>query len=242
MGPLSGSVEDYAQGYLAGHVAGASRDFERSGMKGRDYEYATTDGATRYRLLLLADPPRVYGLYAQGPAASWEAQRPGIDAMALSLTLERPALYPVSRHEAFGFSLGIPPSWRETRRFASKDTLLLQFASPALAMDRGRQVVHAALTVTVEPAPVPGDVQAYYDATLKKLGDAFKVVSHEPWKAGGGYVDVMVVESAMSESRVKRFFAVRGNRGYSLSFESREDVFPRAQRWADFIASTFGAQ
>ena len=41
------------------------------------------------RLALLADPPRVYGLYAQSPAASWESERPALDAIAASLSLER---------------------------------------------------------------------------------------------------------------------------------------------------------
>lgn len=241
VGPLSGSLEEYAQGYLAGSQTPAVREIERNGFKGREYEYASADGTTRYRLLLISDPPRVYGLYSQGPAPGWDAQRSVLDAIGASLTMERPPLYPVTRDEAFGFSLGVPSSWRETRRFASKNTLLLQFASPPLAMDRGLQTVQASLTVTVEPAPETDDVEAYYDATLKKLGDAFKVVSHEPWKTGGGFVDVMLVESAMSESRIKRYFAVRGDRAYSLSFESREDVFPRFHRWADFIASTFVA-
>ena len=161
--------------------------------------------------------------------------------MAESLTLERPKLYPVTQDDSFGFAIGVPTSWRETRRFASKQTLLLQFTSPAFAMDRGRQGVHASLSLTVEPAPRKDDVEAYYDATLRKLGEAFKVVAHDPWRTGGGYVDVMAVESAVSESRIKRFFAVRGERAFSLVFESREDVFPRVHRWADFIAATFSA-
>lgn len=240
VGPLPGTLDEYAQSYLEGNQAPlASREFEKDGARGKDVEYLSGDGSMRYRLFLVADPPRVYGLYAQSPASSWESQRGVLDALVASLTLERPARYPVIRDESFGFSLGIPPSWRETRRFASKDTLLLQFATPALAMDRGRQAVRASLTVSVEPAPEPDDVQAYYDATLKRLGDAFKVASHDPWKAGNGFVDVMLVESAMSESRIKRYFAVRGARAYSLSFESREDVFPRFHRWADYIASTF---
>lgn len=243
VGPLEGSLDEYAQGYLAGNQAPlAARDFERGGFAGRELEYLSGDGTMRYRLALLADPPRVYGLYAQSPAPSWESQRAVLDAIVESLALERPARYPVVRDDAFAFSLGVPASWRETRRFASKSTLMLQFTSPALAMDRGEQAVHASLTLTVEPAPEPDDVAAYYDETLKKLGDAFKVASHEPWQAGNGFVDVMLVESAMSESRIKRFFAVRGGRAYSLSFESREDVFPRFHRWADYIASTFSAR
>ncbi|HET7295386.1 MAG TPA: hypothetical protein VFM88_23415 [Vicinamibacteria bacterium] len=241
MGPLPGTLEEYAQGYLTGNAAATERAVERSGAKGREYEYASADGKTRYRLLLVADPPRVYGLYAQGPAATWEAQRGTLEAIAESLSLERPKLYPVTKDERFAFAIAVPASWRETRRFASRETLMLQYASPALAMDRGNQRVHAALTVTVEPAPEKDDLEAYYDATLRKLGDAFQVVAHDPWRAGGGYVDVMAVESAVSESRIKRFFAVRGERGFSLVFESREDVFPRFHRWADFIAATFQA-
>jgi hypothetical protein len=242
VGPLAGSLEDYAQGYLEGNQPPvAARELQRDGFAGREVEYLSGDGSMRYRLLLLADPPRVYGVYAQSPAASWPEQRRALDAIAESLTLERPARYPTTRDEAFGFSIGVPASWRETRRFASRDTLMLQFTSPALAMDRGQQAVHASFTLSVEPAPERDDVTAYYDATLKKLGDAFRVVSHEPWKAGQGFVDVMLVESAMSESRVKRYFAVKGEHAYSLSFESREDVFPRFHRWADYVASTFVA-
>jgi hypothetical protein len=241
VGPLPGAPDEYAQGYLAGNAAMTSRDVERGGAKGREYEYASADGQTRYLLLLLADPPRVYGLYAQGPAASWEAQRKSVAAVAESLTLERPKLYPVMRDDAFGFALGVPASWRQTRRFSSRETLLLQYASPAVAMDRGQQSVHASLTLIVEPTSASDELDSYYDATLKKLGEAFRVVSHDPWRGGGGWVDVMAVESAVSESRIKRFFAVRGPRGYSLVFESREDVFPRVHRWADFIAATFSA-
>jgi hypothetical protein len=39
-------------------------------------------------------------------------------------------------------------------------------------------------------------------------------------------------------SYIKRYYFADGGRGCSLSFEAREDVFPRAARWADYIAST----
>ena len=42
----------------------------------------------------------------------------------------------------------------------------------------------------------------------------------------------------MAVSFVKRYYFAEGGRGCSLSFEAREDVFPRASRWADYIAST----
>jgi len=54
---------------------------------------------------------------------------------------------------------------------------------------------------------------------------------------------VMRTETPVAVSFVKRFYFAEAGRGCSLTFEAREDVFPRASRWADFIASTlrFGA-
>jgi hypothetical protein len=48
----------------------------------------------------------------------------------------------------------------------------------------------------------------------------------------------MRTETPVAISYVKRFYFARSGRGCSLSFEAREDVFPRASRWADYIAST----
>jgi hypothetical protein len=84
-------------------------------------------------------------------------------------------------------------------------------------------------------------LDAYYLATRQKLGDNFQVVSHASFK--GGYVDVMRVETPIAISYVKRYYFADAGRACSLSFEARDDVFPRASRWADYIASTleFGA-
>ena len=48
----------------------------------------------------------------------------------------------------------------------------------------------------------------------------------------------MRTETPVAISYVKRYYFAQGGRGCSLSFEAREDVFPRASRWADYIAST----
>jgi hypothetical protein len=240
VGPLSGTLEGYAKSYLAGHTLVSSREDSRFGAKSRSYEFVSADGVTKYSLLLVPEAERIFGLYAQGQAAAFDRARKLLDAMAASLTLERAAAYPEVRDAAFGFSLRIPPSWRETRHFAGGGTLLLQFASPPLAVDKDRQTVHASLTLAVEPlSRSEADLEAYYDATRLKLGDAFKIVSHEAWQ--GGYVDVMKTETTVSAARVKRFYAFAAGRGYTLTFEAREDVYPRVAGWADLIASTFHA-
>ncbi len=235
-GAMNVTVEQYAQSYLAGHTVVSTKLEERQGVPGRSWTFASADGTTRYRLLLLALGGRVLGLYAQGDAAAAEAHAALLDEMWSSLTIERPDLYPVREWKERRASLGVPESWRETRRFSGGGTLLVQYVSPPLAVDKGRDTVHASLTVTVETVPEGGGLDPYYEATRRKLGENFQLTSHAAFK--GGYVDVMRTETPVATSFVKRFYFAEGGRGYSLTFEAREDVFPRASRWADYIAST----
>ncbi len=232
----SGDLEDRAQTYLAGNTVASSRAEKRAGALGRAYLFASPDGTTRYSLLLLREEDRLYGLYAQGASAPFERHFPVLEEMARSFTLERLSIYPVRRDEEFGFSLRVPPSWRETRRFSGGGTLLLQYSSPPLAADRSQQTVHASLTLTVEPLPEGSTPESYYEAARKRLGENFEVVRHDPWP--GGYADVMRTETPLAISNLKRFYRVEGRRGYSLAFEARDDVFPRVARWYDLIASS----
>jgi hypothetical protein len=175
----------------------------------------------------------VYGLFAQGEAAGFEAEWPHIEEMMRSLSLERPALYPEERNEKFAFSLRVPPSWRSVRTFSSAGTHLQQYTSPAFGTDK-RQTVHASLTLTVEPAS--GDVDSYYRTTMAKLGDTVVVISHTPWR--GGFVDVLHSETPVAVTRGKRYYRMAGGQGYTLACEGRDDIYPRVSRWCDMIAAT----
>ena len=235
-GPLGMKLEDYAQTYLAGNNVASSRDETRGQARGKSYMFTSPDGATRHSLLLLQEESQVYGLYSQGETQPFERQFPVLDEMARSLTLERPAGYPEVRDDAFGFAVRIPPSWRETRRFSGGGTLLMQFASPPMGADTNGQTVHGSLTLTVEPTSAEGGLATFYKATRQKQGEAFRVSSHAPWR--DGYLDVLTSETPIAESRVRRYYRVAGGRGYSLTFEAREDVYPRVYRWCDIIAAT----
>jgi len=235
VGPLATSLDEYAQGYLAGNKLATSRDLQRDGATGKTYLFTSADGATRHSLLLLQEGARVYGLYAQGETALFERHYPLVDQMAQSLALERPASYPEQRNDKLGFSLGIPGSWSETRRFSGGGTSVMQYRSPAMGTGEGGSLVHALLTVTVERF-ADGGIEAYYEGTREKLGDAYQLLNHVSWQ--GGYADVMRVETPISTARVKRYYRAAAGRGYSLSFEAREDIYPRVSRWCDYIAST----
>jgi hypothetical protein len=237
-GPLAVPLEEYAESYLAGNEVTSSQEEERQEARGRSWRFSPPDGKTRHRLLLVAQGERFWGLYAQGEAAAFEGHSSALDEMWGSFALERPELYPVTEWEEYGVALGVPDSWRETRQFSGRETLLVQFTSPALSIQRDSgQTVHASLTVTVEKVPPDADVEAFYQAMRARLGENLRVLSHDSW-GESGLVDVMRTETSVAVSYVKRFFRVEGDRGVSLAFEARDDVFWRADPWADIIAST----
>jgi hypothetical protein len=233
--PLGGALEAYAQSYLAGNTVASSKDASRPGAQGKSWRFAAPDGKTRYSLLLLQEGQKVYGLFSQGDAAHFDSQLPVLDEMEGSLTLERPMLYPEERNDKYAFSVRVPPSWKATRSFFSGGTFLKQFQSPAFGADKA-QTLHASLTLTVEELPAGATIDTFYKANLDKMGPAFQVLNHVPWK--DAYVDVVRSETQVAESRGKRFYRVAGGRGYTLALEAREDIYLRANRWMDLIAST----
>jgi hypothetical protein len=240
-GPMAVPLETYAESYLAGNKVASSRPEERQGIPGKSWVFSSADAKTSYRLLLLSQSGKVVGLYAQGEADAFAKHAADLDEMWSSLTVERPDLYPVTEFRAQQASLGVPPSWRETRRFSGGGTLVANYVSPPLAVDTGGQAVHASLAVTFEAVPEGAGLNEYYATTRQRLGDNFQVRSHASFR--GGYVDIMRTETPVEASFVKRYYFASAGRGCSLSFEAREDIFPRTSRWADYIASTlrFGA-
>ncbi len=235
-GSLEGTLSEYAEGYIAGNTLVSSHKEDRAGATGQSYRFSSADGSRRHRLLLLQEGQRVFGLHAQGEAPLFERQLATLEEMFASLTLERPASYPLQRNDEFELSLGVPPSWRATRNFSGRDRLLMQFTSPALAAEEDGLTVHAALTVTVESLPEGSDLESFYTSARERLGPSFDVLRHRPW--GDGYVDLMHTETSITSLRDKRFYRVSGSRGYTLSFVARDDVFYLASGWFDTIAGS----
>ena len=240
-GPMAVPLETYAETYLAGNKVASSKPEERQGIPGKSWVFSSADARTSYRLLLLSQSGKVVGLYAQGEADAFAKHAADLDEMWSSLTVERPDLYPVTEFKAQQASLGMPPSWRETRRFSGGGSLVANYVSPPLAVDTGGQAIHASLAVTFEAVPEGGGLNEYYTATRRRLGDNFQVRSHASFR--GGYVDIMRTETPVQASFVKRYYFANAGRGCSLNFEAPEDIFPRTSRWADYIVSTlrFGA-
>jgi len=234
-GPLASSVDEYSKSYLAGNQVSGTSPEDRQGALGHAWTFASPDGATRHRLLLVARDQQVYGLYAQGETGAFRAHEDVLDEMWTSFTLERPELYPRQSWRGSSVTLGVPPSWRETQRFSGRGKVLVHFASPPLSIDDG-QPVSASLTMTVEPIASGTTVDRYYETSRAGLGENFLVLTHDAWR--DGLVDVMRTETPLAVTYVKRFYRTSGERGCSIAFEARDDVFWRVDGWADLIAST----
>jgi hypothetical protein len=230
----AGSLDEYARSYLAGQGAPSVQDAARQGVPGRIWRYASADGQQRFVLLLLQQGGRVYGIYEQAPAPDFERHQKALQAIAESLTLERPEGWVERRLEGQPLTVRLPASWTPGQSFGSGGTYFMQFLSPALGIEKG-QTIHASLTATAEAAP-SGTLEGYAQTMRTRMGEGYKVLSHVEWR--GGYVDMMRAETPISVARVKRYLWTRGGRGYALSCDAREDVFPRVTRWCDAIAGT----
>jgi hypothetical protein len=240
-GLLPGSLDDYAQSYLAGNTVNVAQPEKRPGLTGKSFAFASADGNTRFFLLLLKEdappsgrPDRVFGLYCQGDGARFAEYAKVLEEMAASLKLERVADWKEHSVAGGGLALRLPDSWERERRLSAGKKRVEQFTSPALGADKGGQTIHASLTATIEPAP--GGLDSYYSSVRQQLGPNFALASHGPWR--DGYADVMHVETQMASSHIKRFYLVKDGTGYSLAFEARSDAFLRAEEWFDLIADT----
>jgi hypothetical protein len=228
-----GTLDTYARALSSGKTVSALSEIKRGSGAGLVATYADAEG--RYGLVLLAQGQEVRGLLVQGDETSWKSHGRAVDEMMASFQSERAADYVEHREARFGLAFRLPSSWRETQGFAKGDMMLRVFASPAVGVGDNRQLLHASLTVTVEPIGT-GGFAGYYDRKRAALGEAFPVVRHEPWKAG--YADTIVTETAVMTSRIKRFYGASSARGYCLAFEASEDVYRRVAPWFDFIADT----
>jgi hypothetical protein len=234
--PHAGGLDLFAEPLLAGAKVDSREDVERQGLKGRAYRYARD--AARYELVLLPGDGVVHGLFLQGDESGFKKHRRELDELTASFAVERPSTYPERKDERFAYRLRLPSTWKESRRLSSTttNTSMVQFLGPAMGVEKDGSTVHAALTVTAEPL-TGGSLDGFYAATRQKLGDAFSVNRHTPWR--GGYLDHETIETTMAVSHAKRFYQASKDRGYTLVFEGREDVFHRVSPWCDLIAATF---
>ena len=234
--PAGRPVEQYAQTYLAGNKLGVVPRGGAAGGQGplvhlhlcRRRPCATRCSCSRRgQGLRPLRPGRGRRLRAPRAVPSREMEK--------SLTLERPAHLSRVRDPAFGFSLRVPPSWKETRRSRAR--------APCSCSSRAR------------PSPPTGrpdrprlahpdrgaprrrrGLEAFYERPRAEAGRAFQ---SSPTALGDERLRGRHAHRDAGGRLSRQALLPRGGRrGYSLTFEARDDVYPRVFRWYDLIAST----
>jgi hypothetical protein len=238
VGPPGRGLSAFAEKYTAGSAGLRVQDVERAGSQGKAYAFASADGAKRSSLILIEEKGRVHGFLVQADNAVFARDAALLDEMERSFTFEKVERYTERRDDELGYALRVPDSWRETRHFKGGGSAVVQYTSPAFAADKEGDTVHASLSLSVEPAPGDGSLEAYYQASRAKLGESFLVLDHEPYPPAG-YLDRLRTETPVATSDSKRLYRVSAGRGYTLALEARDDVYPKVARWYDLLAATF---
>jgi hypothetical protein len=136
------------------------------------------------------------------------------------------------------------PSWNRGSRLSNATNASMQFKSPALAVEKGTATIHAFVTLSKEPVPAPGDLDAYDRMVRTRAAETVARLDRTRWPAIAGldrpegYVDYLRSGTPVSSTRIKRWIAVRNGVGLTLICEARSDAFDRAEPWCRRMAAT----
>lgn len=185
---------------------------------------------------------RFMGAWARGSAEAMKRYEGRIDALMTSLRVESPAEWPEERFA--GMAVRAAPSWTRGSRLSNATNASMQFRSPALLVDKGTDTIHGFVTLTKEPVPPPGDLEAFFKAVKGRASDTVIRLDHAPWPPTAGlnrpqgYADYLRSGTPVSSTRIRRFITVKNGVGLTFTCEARADAFDRVDPWCRLMAAT----
>ena len=233
------SVDRVAAAYLSG-----ARDINETpgGAATREWTFKDSSGVASRLRLGPADAGRFFGAWVRGSEAAMKRYSPRVDSLLGSLRVEDPTQWPEERFA--GMVARAPATWTRGSRLSSPTLATMQFKSLPLAVEKGTATVHGFVTLSKEPVPPPGDLEAFNRAVKTRSSDTVAVMEHRPWLAlsgidrAEGYVDYMRSGNTMTATRIRRWITVKNGVGLMLSCEARVDVFDRLDPWCRRMAYT----
>jgi hypothetical protein len=189
-----------------------------------------------------AGPGRFFGAWVRGSDAAMKRYSSRIDVLLASLKFEEPAQWPEERFA--GLIVRVPAAWTRGSRLTSATQATMQFKSPPLFVEKGSSTIHGFLTVSREPVPPPGDLEAFAKLLKSRTSDTVGLIEHHPWLAlegvdrASGYVDYLRSGTTLTSNRIRRWITVRNGVGLVFSCEARADAFDRFDPWCRRMAYT----
>lgn len=189
-----------------------------------------------------AGPGRFFGVWVRGSDAAMKRYASRVDVLLGSLRVEDPTQWPEERFA--GLIARVPSTWTRGSRLSSPTQATMQFKSLPLFVEKGASTIHGFVTVSREPVPPPGDLEAFNKLVKARASDTVALLEHHPWPAlegvdrAPGYVDYMRSGTTLTSTRIRRWITVRNGVGLTLSCEARADAFERLDPWCRRMAST----
>ena len=238
--PVAASSADaVAQAYLAGasDVVATPGPSNSSTWRFRD-----SSGVSSRLQIAPAGADRFFGAWVRGSDAAMKRYSSRIDVLLASLRVEDPTQWPEEKFA--GLIARVPPTWDRGSRLSSSTNATMQFKSLPLFVEKGASTIHGFVTVSREPVPPPGDLEAFNKFVKARASDTVALLEHHPWLAlegverAAGYVDYMRSGTALTSTRIRRWITVKNGMGLTLSCEARADAFDRLDPWCRRMAYT----
>jgi len=185
---------------------------------------------------------RFIGAWARGSDAAMKRYAGRIDVLMTSLRVEDPSRWPEERFA--GMAVRAASSWTRGSRLSNATNASMQFKSPTLFVDKGTDTIHGFVTLTKEPVPAPGDLEAFYRMVKSRASDTVVRLDHAEWAATPGlnrpegYADYLRSGTPLSSTRVRRFITAKNGVGLTFTCEARADAFERLDSWCRRMAPT----
>lgn len=185
---------------------------------------------------------RFFGAWARGPAEAMKRYAGRVEALMASLRVESVSDWPEERFA--GMAVRASSSWTRGSRLSNATNASMQFKSPALFVDKGTDTIHGFVTLTKEPVPPPGDLEAFFKMVRSRASDTVARLDHASWAPTPGldrplgYADYLRSGTPLTSTRIRRFITVKSGVGLTFTCEARADAFERLDPWCRLMAAT----
>ncbi len=232
-----------ADAVAAAYLSGAFGVVVAQGPKGATlWTFKDQAGVSSRLQIGPAGDGRFIGAWARGSDAAMKRYQGRIDVLMASLRVENGADWPEERFA--GMAVRAAPSWTRGSRLSNSTNASMQFKSPPLFVDKGTDTIHGFVTLTKEPVPPPGDLEAFYKMVKSRASDTVVRLDHAAWESTAGldrplgYVDYLRSGTPLTSTRIRRWITVNNGVGLTFTCEARADAFERLDTWCRRMAPT----
>ena len=226
----------------AAYLTAASGIVATPGASSSNWAFKDSSGVPSRLRITSLQGGRFFGAWVRGSDPAFKRYGGRIDEILGSLRVETAGDWPEEKFA--GMAARVPSLWTRGSRLSSATHASMQFKSPPLFVEKGASTIHGFVTVAKEPAPAPGDLEAFNKMVKDRASDTVAPLEHRVWPATSdglrsqGYADYLRSGNAMTTTRLRRFISVKNGVGLTVTCEARADAFDRLDPWCRRLADT----